>query len=170
MSADSAGGESGTRMSSAASSRSRSDTSTSARAPRWCAHGGGPPEVIRTDFGMDTSVLSGTGRVSRRRRAGTAAAAAGRANDHRRSSKVLAGHLTVKRPSGLIVKDVVRERGYRGDRSAAHIPVSEMSDTDPMTCTSARAPSLGSAHVAPADDGECGVGGGRWLPRRARAA
>ena len=129
-------------MSSAASSCSRSDTSTSARAPRWCAHGGGPPEVIRADFGMDTaSVLPGTGRASRRRRAGTAAAAAGRATDHCRSSKVLAGHLTLKRPSGLIVQDVVRERGCCGDRSAAQIPVSEMSDTDPMTCTSARAPS-----------------------------
>ena len=44
-------------MSSAASSRSRSDTSTSARAPRWCAHGGGPPEVIRADSGMDTAAF-----------------------------------------------------------------------------------------------------------------
>ncbi len=111
------------------------------RGPRWCAHGGGPPEVIRADFGMDTAAFCRALVAYLDVAAPAPLRPLGRASDRRRSSKVLGGHLTLKRPSGLTVKDVVCERGYRGDRSAAQIPVSEMRETDPMTCISARAPS-----------------------------
>jgi len=86
------------------------DTSTSARAPRWCAHGGGPPQVIRTDFGMDTAAFCRALVAYLDVAAPAPLRPLGRANDHRRSSKVLAGHLNLKRPSGLIVKNVVCER------------------------------------------------------------
>ncbi|ABG92383.1 hypothetical protein RHA1_ro00548 [Rhodococcus jostii RHA1] len=66
--------------------------------------------MIRTDFGMDTAAFCRALVAYLDVAAPAPLRPLGRANDHRRSSKVLAGHVNLKRPSGLVVKNVVCER------------------------------------------------------------